>query len=210
MERHHNLVVLDEAQTIKNAQAKISRAMRKLTTQYRLALSGTPVENHLGELWSLFEFLIPGAFGDLSHFHRTFRMPIEKNGDAARKQLLVDRVRPFILRRTKEVVAADLPPKTEILTRIELHADQLDLYETVRVAMDTRVRKQMKEHGLAQSRIIVLDALLKLRQVCCDARLVKLPSAKGIRHNAKLETLLSRIKNNDPKLLHLDERREQR
>ena len=193
IEQSWYMVVLDEAQTIKNPQAKIARAVRSLQAEQRIALSGTPVENHLGELWSLFEFLMPGAFGDLSSFHRIFRFPIEKNGDQTRKQILIDRVRPFILRRTKEVVAADLPPKTEIVQRIDLHPEQLDLYETVRVAMDHKVRKQMKEHGLAQSRIIVLDALLKLRQVCCDARLVKLPSARTIRHNAKLTTLLTMV-----------------
>ena len=102
------------------------------------------------------------------------RKPIEKNGDDARRLLLARRLKPFLLRRTKGEVEADLPAKTEIVQRVVLGGDQRDLYETIRLTMHERVRREIAAHSLERTQIIVLDALLKLRQVCCDPRLVKL------------------------------------
>ena len=186
-----HLVVLDESQFVKNPEAKTTKLVCQLKARHRLSLTGTPIENHLGELWSQFAFLMPGLLGDNRRFNRVFRTPIEKRGDAARRQLLIGRIKPFVLRRTKAQVAAELPPKSEIVQRLDLAGDQRDLYETVRLAMHEKVRAEIAAKGLARSHIVILDALLKLRQVCCDPRLVKTAAAKQVRSSAKLEHLLS-------------------
>ncbi len=166
-----HLLILDEAQHIKNPAAKVSRAVCQLEARHRLCLSGTPVENNLGELWSLMHFLMPGLLGDLDHFNETFRTPIERHGHEGKRQALAARVGPLILRRTKNDVAKELPPKTEILHSIELTEPQKDLYETVRSTMDKHVRQALELQG-QQSQIVFLDALLKLRQICCHPNLV--------------------------------------
>ena len=171
-------VIVDEAQNVKNPDTNAARILRRLEARQRFCLTGTPVENHLGELWALMDLLNPGLLGDRRHFARAFRAPIEKNDDAPRRQALARRVRPFLLRRTKAEVAAELPPKTEIIEHIEMDPAQSAIYEAVRFAMHCKVREAVAAKGLERSRIIILDALLKLRQVCCDPRLVKLPSVK--------------------------------
>ncbi|HEX3458064.1 MAG TPA: SNF2-related protein, partial [Candidatus Baltobacteraceae bacterium] len=192
-EREWQMVVLDETQFVKNSRSKGAHAAARLRAVQRLALTGTPIENHLGELWSIFSFAIPGLLGDRTHFARVFRTPIEKRGDTQRRALLAARLRPFLMRRTKEEVALDLPEKTEIVTRVELGGAQRDLYETIRLAMHERVRAEMQRRGLARSRIVVLDALLKLRQVCCDPRLVKLPAARNVVDSSKLDALFEML-----------------
>jgi superfamily II DNA or RNA helicase len=188
-----HIAVLDEAQAIKNANAKTTGLVCRLDARHRLCLTGTPVENHLGELWSQFAFLMPGLLGDARRFARVFRTPIEKKQDAERRAVLAGRVKPFLLRRTKALVAAELPPKTEMLRPLELAGQQRDLYETVRLAMHEKVRREVAQKGLARSHIIVLDALLKLRQVCCDPRLVKLAAARRVSGSAKLEHLMEML-----------------
>jgi superfamily II DNA or RNA helicase len=188
-----HMAVLDEAQAIKNANAKTTHLVCRLDARHRLCLTGTPMENHLGELWSQFAFLMPGLLGDAKRFARVFRTPIEKKQDGERRTVLSSRLKPFLLRRTKALVAADLPPKTEILRPLELAGPQRDLYETVRLAMHERVRREIAEKGLARSHIVVLDGLLKLRQVCCDPRLVKLAAARRVSATAKLEHLLEML-----------------
>ena len=184
-------VVLDEAQGIKNPAATTSKLARTLQARQRLCLSGTPLENHLGELWSLFDFLMPGFLGTRQAFTRRYRTPIEKGGDQAVQAQLARRVAPFLLRRTKAEVAADLPPKTDIAETVEMAAPQRAIYEGVRLAMHAKVRDAVAKRGLAQSGIIVLDAMLKLRQACCDPRLLKLGTAKAAKAgSAKLERLL--------------------
>ena len=135
-----HIAVLDESQAIKNANAKTTGLVCRLDARHRLCLTGTPVENHLGELWSQFAFLMPGLLGDTRRFARVFRTPIEKKQDGERRAVLSGRVKPFLLRRTKALVAADLPPKTEMLRPLELAGAQRDLYETVRLAMHEKVR----------------------------------------------------------------------
>ena len=115
-----HLVVLDEAQVIKSPSANATHAVCRLQTRHRLCLSGTPIENNLGQLWSQFAFLMPGLFGSRKNFTRRFRTPIEKQGDALRRRQLATRIRPFILRRTKAAVATELPPKHTILRRVTL------------------------------------------------------------------------------------------
>ena len=170
--RAWHAVILDEAQALKNPQVKAAQVATRLNAAHRLCLTGTPVENHLGDLWSLFSIVLPGALGDRTQFGRVFRTPIEKHADTVRKRALAERVAPFMLRRVKEAVASELPEKSEIVQRVELLGAQRDLYETVRLAVHDRVREEIAERGLARSQIVILDALLKLRQVCCDPRLL--------------------------------------
>ncbi len=184
------LLMLDEAQTIKNARTQAAQVVRGIKAQRRLAVTGTPLENHLGELWAQLDAVEPGILGNERTFTTLYRTPIEKHGNQARQQRLNRRIAPLILRRRKEDVAPDLPARTEILRSVDLDGRQRDLYETLRLAQEARVQAAVSEHGLGQSGIIVLDALLKLRQVCCDPRLVKLDAAKGILESAKLEHLL--------------------
>jgi superfamily II DNA or RNA helicase len=184
-----HIVILDEAQAIKNPAAKATLTACRLTARHRLCLTGTPVQNHLGDLWSQFAFLMPGLLGDSKRFARVFRTPIERKGDTARQALLARRLKPFILRRGKSEVAAELPEKTLMTCRIELAGEQRDLYETVRLAMHEKVRAAVAERGFARSHIIILDALLKLRQVCCDPRLVKLGAARRVAVSGKLAYL---------------------
>ncbi|MGF7176030.1 DEAD/DEAH box helicase [Azospirillum doebereinerae] len=192
-----HLAIFDEAQYLKNPTSQATKATHGLDARQRLCLSGTPVENNLDELWSLFSVAVPSLFGDRTGFRRQFRTPIEKHGDAERQRILARRVRPFLLRRTKEEVAGELPPKTEIRESVEPQAAQRDLYETIRLAMDQRVREEIARKGMARSHITILDALLKLRQACCDPRLVRLESArkrvaKGAA-SAKLDRLLEML-----------------
>ncbi len=188
-----HIVVLDEAQVIKSPDAKATKAVCQLDTRHRLCLSGTPIENNLQEMWSEFAFLMPGLLGDRKGFAKRFRTPIEKNGDAVRRMQLVRRIRPFLLRRTKFEVATDLPPKHTILRRVNLAPEQRELYETIRGTLHDTVREQMAGLSAAQGRIVMLDALLKLRQVCCDPRLVKLPSARAVEASSKLDDLMDMV-----------------
>jgi hypothetical protein len=167
-------VMLDEAQRIKNSRSQAALSVKGLTARHRLCLSGTPLENHLGELWSLMDFVCPGLLGNEAQFREHYRTRIEKRHDTLQAEHLARRVRPFILRRTKQQVARELPEKTETHLRVELTGTQRDLYETVRATMDKKLRDAIEKQGLARSQIMVLDALLKLRQVCCDPRLLKL------------------------------------
>jgi len=189
----YHFVILDEAQNIKNARSKTSQIIFKLKSRHRLCMTGTPMENHLGELWSLFHFLMPGYLGTQDKFNRLFRSPIEKQGDYDRQQLLHKRIIPFMLRRTKEMVVTELPEKTEIIRTVPLSGKQRDLYETVRLAMDEKVREEISKKGLARSQIMILDALLKLRQTCCDPRLLSLSKAKDVNVSAKLEMLMEMV-----------------
>lgn len=185
----YHLVILDEAQTIKNPSTLFAQAARTLSTRHRVALTGTPMENHLGEFWAIFDFLMPGFLGNRRQFTKLFRDPIEKGNDQKRRQTLARRVAPLILRRRKSEVALELPPKNEMVQTIELAGAQRDLYESIRISMESRVREQIADLGLAKSHIVILDALLKLRQVCCDPRLLKIPSARKVHESAKLEWL---------------------
>ena len=185
------LIVLDEAQHIKNPSAKVSQAACELKAQHRLCLSGTPVENNLGELWSLFRFLMPGFLGPLERFRRHYQTPIEKEDDEERREFLRNRLGPLILRRTKDQVATELPPKTILVHSVDLTSAQRDLYETVRATMDKQVREAIAARGLEQSQFAILDALLKLRQICCHPALLRLQTddAKKAKRSAKLDYL---------------------
>ena len=190
LEAQWHIVVLDEAQNIKNASTHAAQVVGQLQTRHRLCLSGTPMENHLGEIWSLFHFLMPGFLGSQARFKELFRTPIERQGDPERMHQLRARITPFMLRRTKALVAHELPPKVETIERVELTGKQADLYETIRLGMEKTVREALNTKGLAKSQITILDALMKLRQVCCDPRLLKLVAAQKVKTSAKLEQLM--------------------
>jgi superfamily II DNA or RNA helicase len=192
-----HLLILDEAQMIKNPLTKYYVAIQQLKATHRLCLTGTPMENHLGELWSIFNFLMPGFLGSQRAFAQHFRRPIEKLGDDHARTTLTRRITPFILRRTKAAVAHDLPAKTEIIQTIDMENDQRAVYESIRIAMNEKVQNEISKKGLNRSQIIILDALLKLRQACCDPRLLKMGESAKKASSAKLtflrETLPSMI-----------------
>src|SRR5258708_13613983 len=147
------------------------------------------MENHLGELWSLFNFVQPALLGERRQFQRLYRAPIENGGDTKRAAALSRRVQPFLLRRTKDAVARDLPPKVQIVEHIELDERQRDFYDGIRLGQHRRVREAIEQRGLARSRITVLDALLKLRQACCDPRLINADAKTHVIPSAKLDWL---------------------
>ena len=187
-------VILDEAQSIKNPNAETTRQALRLKARQRLCLSGTPLQNHLGELWSLFDFLAPGFLGGQKSFKTRYRTPIEKHGDVDRQDLLSRRIRPFMLRRTKEEVITELPPKTEIVEPVEMETNQRAIYEAIRLSMHAKVQAAIAQKGLARSGIIILDALLKMRQACCDPRLLKLKTvAMSKAGSAKLDRLMEML-----------------
>jgi SNF2 family DNA or RNA helicase len=190
-EQRFHLAVLDEAQNVKNARSQARRAVERLQAGHRVCLTGTPVENHLGELWSLFDWLTPGLLGDELSFRRFWRQPIEACGDAGRLTALRAMIAPHILRRLKKDVARELPPKTELSVPVELGGKQREFYEGLRVAAHADVRRAIRSKGFAASTIAILDALTKLRQTCCDPRLVAMEAARPVRESAKLDALMS-------------------
>lgn len=167
------LTILDEAQYIKNSKSQGLQIASRIQTKHRLCLTGTPIENHLGEIWSLFHFLMPGFLGEERHFNQYFRIPIEKRQDAEKFNQLKLRASPFILRRTKEKVLPELPEKIEMLRHIELEGSQRDLYETYRITLQKELQEEIERLGFQKTHIMILHALLKLRQICCDPRLLK-------------------------------------
>jgi superfamily II DNA or RNA helicase len=187
------LIVLDEAQQVKNPRTQARRAVLSLRAPRCICLTGTPLENHLGELWSQVDLAVPGLLGDEGAFRRHYRVPIEKQRDEDCQARLNRRLAPFILRRTKAQVAAELPPKTEITRRVVLDGRQRELYESLRLTLADELREVIAQRGIQHSGIVVLDALLKLRQVCCDPRLVKLEAARGVRDSAKFELLMDML-----------------
>ncbi len=193
LKQHFHFIVLDEAQSIKNPKSQTAQVVYELEASHRLCLSGTPMENHLGELWSIFHFLMPGFLSTQKQFNQLFRYPIERQGDGLRQEQLRKRLQPFMLRRTKGEVVKELPDKNEIIRNVILEDEQRDLYESIRLAMDDKVRAEIRKKGLARSHIMILDALLKLRQVCCDPRLVSMPQAANVKKSAKLELLMGMV-----------------
>jgi len=192
-EHRYSMVVLDEAGAIKNARSHAANAVRELKADRYLLLSGTPLENHLGELWALLDVALPSLVGNEKHFRKSYRTKIEKHGDTERLATLKRRIAPFMLRRRKEEVELDLPAKTESVRFVEMEARQATYYETIRASQHDRVKQLLAEKGLAKSGIEVLDALLKLRQVCCHPALVKLQSAASVGESAKLDALLELV-----------------
>ena len=179
--------ILDEAQAIKNPVAQTSRAARLLKADHRLTLTGTPIENGTSELWSQFAFLNPGLLGGLETFKESFLGPIERGKDEEAAATLRSLTRPFLLRRTKAQVASDLPPRTERIIMVELEAAQRKLYEQTRDKYRAQILGIMDGDGPSNAQLRVLEGLLRLRQICCDPRLMEPGTKVG---SAKLEALL--------------------
>ena len=163
-------VILDEAQAIKNASSKTAMVAYKMPSKHRLCLTGTPIENRLEELWSLFRFLMPGLFGSLEAFRERFSRPIE-NGDVSARKTLRGRVRPYVLRRLKQQVASELPKLTDIVMRCEMSDAQRRVYEAVRLTARHDVAKALGENQRGAT-FQILEALLRMRQACCDPTLL--------------------------------------
>ncbi len=182
--------ILDEAQAIKNPQSQTGRAARLLQAEHRLSLTGTPVENSTLELWSQFAFLNPGHLGNLDYFSAEFASAIEKRGDDAAATLLRALVHPLILRRTKDQVAPDLPPRTERIVYTEMEPAQRKLYEQKRDFYRAQVLGLIDKDGLDDARMKILEGLLRLRQISCHPRLAEPHARAG---SGKLEALLDTL-----------------
>jgi superfamily II DNA or RNA helicase len=179
--------VLDEAQHIKNRQTQNAQAVKSVRSKHRLVLTGTPLENSVLDLWSIFDFLMPGYLGSAKDFRERYELPIIKEKNAEAQQRLARRLRPFLLRRLKLEVAKDLPAKLEQVSFCELTSDQRSVYEQVIEASRKEVLDAVGAQGLAKSRLVVLTALLRLRQVCCDLRLLKLENVNPAHASGKLD-----------------------
>jgi len=164
LEKFH-VVVLDESQAIKNLNTKIAKSALALNCEFRLALSGTPVENNLSELYTLFRFLNPSMFGSAGDFERHYASPIQKAGEKAVIQELRSKIKPFLLRRLKSDVLKDLPPKVEQVLAVEMNDKQKKLYETKRQFYKKLISGEIEQNGFAKSRFAILEALLELRQI---------------------------------------------
>jgi len=165
-------VVLDEAQQIKNPQAKISQVIKSLRSDQRLALTGTPIENSVLDLWSIMDFVMPGLLGNESHFRGTFETPIMRDGDAEKQTRLAKRVQPFMIRRLKQQVAADLPSRTEQTIECEMTQSQRKAYKEVVLRARREIMREVDEHGIGRAQLSILAALTKLRQICNHPGLV--------------------------------------
>jgi superfamily II DNA or RNA helicase len=181
--------ILDEAQAIKNANTAGSKAARLVRARHRLALSGTPIENHLGELWSLFDFLNPGMLGSSSSFARHGTAAARRDPEAL--DVLARGVRPFILRRTKAQVAPELPPRSELTIRCELQGTQRELYDELRDHYRAALLGRIQRDGMQKSKMQILEALLRLRQAACHPGLVDRRRSHG--PSAKFDALLPQI-----------------
>jgi superfamily II DNA or RNA helicase len=173
-ELEFDTVALDEAQHIKNRQTQNAQAVKAVKAQHRIVLTGTPMENSVLDLWSIFDFLMPGYLGTAKDFRERYELPIAKEKNAEAQKRLARRLRPFMLRRLKKEVASDLPAKLEQVSFCELTPDQRSVYQQVIEASRKEVLEAVGAQGVAKSRMVVLTALLRLRQVCCDLRLLKL------------------------------------
>ena len=181
-------VILDEAQHIKNPMSATARAAKGLNGQHRLALTGTPIENRLSEIWSIFDFLSPGLLGGLSQFEEKYSRPIDR-GDADAAKRLRNAIHPFVLRRTKLEVAKDLPEKIVSELLCDMSPDQTAVYKTVLKAVRDEVLGEVDRVGLARSQLQILTGLTRLRQAACDPRLLKVPGEYTDDDSGKLVAL---------------------
>ena len=172
-------IVLDEAQAIKNAATKRSKAAMRLDGSFRLVTTGTPIENHLGELWNLFGFINPGLLGTYKQFNRRFGIPIEKHHDREARRTLKKLIRPFILRRIKSQVLEELPPRTEITLRVEMQPEELQFYEALRQQAIENIEGSSEKTG---RHLRILAEIMRLRRACCNPKLINeqitIPSSK--------------------------------
>ena len=182
-------VILDESQNIKNAMSQTAQAVKQLKSQHKLALSGTPIENRLEELWSVFDFLMPGFLFSVSEFNFRYVNPIMERGDKTVEKRLKLQIYPFILRRMKRDVAKDLPDKVENIAYCELTPEQKDFYLEVLDSTKEELFKSIEQNGIEKSRLSIFSALLRLRQICCHPRLYDKENVKGMMQSGKFEHL---------------------
>ena len=182
-------VILDESQNIKNAESMTAQSVKQLNCKHKLALSGTPIENRLEELWSIFDFLMPGFLFDKSEFNYRYVTPIMEREDKTVEKRLKSQIYPFILRRMKRDVAKDLPDKIENVAYCELTPEQKDFYLEVMDSTREELFKSIEEKGIEKSRMSIFSALLRLRQICCHPRLYDKENIKGIKQSGKFEQL---------------------
>lgn len=180
-------VIIDEAQNIKNYRSKTALLVKEIKGEQRWALTGTPLENRLSELWSIFDFLMPGFLGSYPHFKRKYQQPIEAQQSQEHLERLRRRIFPFVLRRLKREVAKELPPKTEITNLCEMTHDQRKLYQEVREACRRQVFSEVEKKGIERSHVSILTALLRLRQVCCHPELLGPSFRKHEVNSGKME-----------------------
>lgn len=166
-----NYVILDESQSIKNPQSQSAKAVKILRAAHRLVLTGTPIENSVQELWSQLAFINPGLVGSLQSFTERFVVPIEKQNDIGKMQQLKAIIKPFVLRRTKDQVAEELPPKVEQVVYCNMTEEQAEAYETVKSYFRNEILKSIREVGLGKSQLALLAGLTKLRQIANHPKL---------------------------------------
>jgi len=186
-ELEFDTVVLDEAQHIKNRQTQNAQAVKAVRSQHRIVLTGTPLENSVLDLWSIFDFLMPGYLGTAKDFRERYELPITKEQNREAQSRLARRLRPFLLRRLKQEVAKDLPAKLEQVSFCELTAEQRSVYQQLIEATRKEVLEAVGAQGEACTRMVALNALLRLRQACCDLRLLKLDNVKDENTSGKLD-----------------------
>ncbi len=186
-QREWNTVILDEAQNIKNPDSQIARAAFQIPGAFRIALTGTPVENSLQDLWSQFQFLNPGLLGPRQFFQENVQRPI-LGGDQTVAARLREKIRPFVLRRLKREVARELPPRTETVLKVELSGEERALYDAIYATTQREVVAKLSANGNVME---ALTALLRLRQVCCDSALIDARYDQGI--SSKTHTLVERL-----------------
>lgn len=182
-------IILDESQNIKNAMSQTAQAVKKLQSQHKLALSGTPIENKLEELWSVFDFLMPGFLLSAAEFNSRYVNPIMERQDKTVEKRLKLQIFPFILRRMKRDVAQDLPDKVENIAYCELTDEQKDFYLQVLDSTKEELFKSIEQNGLEKSRLSIFSALLRLRQICCHPRLYDKENVKHVMSSGKFEKL---------------------
>lgn len=188
-EYNFRYVILDESQNIKNAMSQTAQAVKKLQASHKLALSGTPIENKLEELWSVFDFLMPGFLFNMAEFNARYVNPIMERQDKTVEKRLKLQIYPFILRRMKRDVAKDLPDKVENIAYCELTDEQRDFYLQVLDSTKEELFKSIEQNGLEKSRLSIFSALLRLRQICCHPRLYDKENVKNIMKSGKFEKL---------------------
>lgn len=188
-----NYAVLDEAQYIKNFKTRNAQVVKQIDADYRLALTGTPLENSIAELWSVFEFLMPGFLGKQSEFSKNYIMPISKNNDQKKMNQLKNKISVFMLRRTKESVLKELPPKTIQTLHPSLSDDQSVLYQQVLSNVKSELFSKIEEEGMGKNYMNILAALTKLRQICNHPNLLMKEKDHKKYTSAKMEIFLNLV-----------------
>ncbi len=196
-----NLVVLDESQAIKNPSSQTSRALLRLKSNFRVALTGTPIENTLLDIWSQMNFLNPGLLGTFSYFEKNFIKPIEKGANPHKTDNLRKLIDPFVLRRTKKQVVQELPPKIEKVHFCEMSSDQAELYENVKNQYRNEILQHVNDVGISKSRLKIFNGLMHLRQIALNPSLKEDEFIGSSGKDDEIMRMLDRALSNGHKIL---------